>query len=38
LRDRAQAHEHSELTARAIREQFSWCGIGARLHALLAAS
>jgi glycosyltransferase involved in cell wall biosynthesis len=36
LRDKAQAHERCELTARAIREHFSWRGIGARLQALLA--
>jgi glycosyltransferase involved in cell wall biosynthesis len=38
LLDRAQAHERSELTARTIREHFSWRAIGARLDALLAAS
>jgi glycosyltransferase involved in cell wall biosynthesis len=38
LRDKTQARAHCELTARAIREHFSWRGIGARLHALLAPS
>ena len=38
LRDKAQADECRELTARAVREHFSWRGVGARLHALLASS
>jgi glycosyltransferase involved in cell wall biosynthesis len=38
LRDKAQADKRCELTARAIREHFSWRGIGPRLQALLEPS
>jgi glycosyltransferase involved in cell wall biosynthesis len=38
LRNKTQADERCEQTARAIRERFGWHGIGARLHSLLAAS
>ena len=38
LRNKTQADERREQTARAVREHFSWHGIGTRLHALLAPS
>lgn len=38
LREKTQPDERRELTARAIREHFSWRGIGARLQALLVPS